>query len=390
MTTRRMTMIFLAAVLALPSIGGAQWLHYPTPDIPRKADGTPNLTAPAPRLPDGRPDLSGIWHTARIIPCDPARSVFLPCGAEIGGAPEALNFGVDMPGGLPYQPWAADLVKRRGAADGVDNPHVRCLPDNPPLTWVMPHLTKVVQTPKLMVLLYEVNALYRQVFLDGRPLPVDPNPSWTGYSTAKWDKDTLVIDTAGFRDDLWLDLGGSPLTEAARLTERIRRPNYGTLELEITVNDPKAYTRPWTVRLTHTLMVDTELIDEICLENEKSYERMKAVQAAAAGALTGRWTNGGASTFVLRQVGSTLTGEIQGGPGDPVVRIVDGVVRGNEVHFFVLHDAADDPEVIANGGRPFHNTASGTFTADEIAISGSRENTTIREYRMVLKRIAER
>jgi hypothetical protein len=254
----------------------------------------------------------------------------------------------------------------------------------------MPHLTKVVQTPKLMVLLYEVNALYRQVFLDGRPLPVDPNPSWTGYSTAKWDQDTLVIDTAGFRDDLWLDLGGSPLTDAARLTERIRRPNFGTLELEITVNDPKAYTRPWTVRLTHRLMVDTELIDEICLENEKSYERMKAVQAAAAGTLTGRWTTGGASTFVLRQVGSTLTGEIQGGPGDPVVRIVDGVVRGNEVHFFVLHDAADDPEVIANGGRPFHNTASGTFTADEIAISGSRENTTIREYRMVLKRVAER
>ena len=120
--------------------------------------------------------------------------------------------------------------------------------------------------------------MYRQIFIDGRTLPADPNPSWTGYSTARWDGDTLVVQTAGFRDDLWADMSGSPLSHAAKLIERIRRPNYGTLELEITVDDPKVYSKAWTVKMTQKLELDTELIDEICLENEKSYERMKSVQ----------------------------------------------------------------------------------------------------------------
>jgi len=256
-----------------------QWLHYPTPDAPRKADGTINLAAPAPRLPDGKPDFSGIWHTARRIPCTPELSRFIECGSEIGGSPVALNMGLDMPGGgLPYQPWAAAIAKQRAAENGVDDPHVRCLPDNPPRPWVMPHLTKAVHTPKLLVLLYEVNAMYRQVFIDGRPLPADLNPTWNGYSTAKWDGDTLVVQTAGFRDDLWIDMGGSPMSDAAKMTERIRRPNYGTLELEITVDDPKVYTRPWTVKMTQTIEPDTELIDEFCLENEKSWQSMQAAR----------------------------------------------------------------------------------------------------------------
>jgi hypothetical protein len=142
----------------------------------------------------------------------------------------------------------------------------------------MPHLVKAVHTPKLLVLLYEVNAMYRQIFVDGRPLPVDPNPSWNGYSTAKWEGDTLVVQTNGFREDLWIDMAGSPMGEAATMTERIRRPNYGSLELEITVNDPKTYTRPWTVRMTQRIELDTELIDEVCLENEKSYQRLQAVR----------------------------------------------------------------------------------------------------------------
>jgi hypothetical protein len=388
-TIPRLT-ILVSAVAALPAIGFSQWVHYPTSDVPRKADGSRDLTAPAPRLSDGKPDLSGIWHTARIIPCDPDLNRFNPCGSEIGGSPLARNLGVDTPGGLPYQPWAAALVKERTAAQGVDDPHVRCLPDNPPRTWVMPHLTKAVHTPKLLVLLYEVNAMYRQIFIDGRPLPADPNPSWNGYSTAQWDGDTLVVETAGFRDDLWADMSGSPLSDVAKLTERIRRPNYGTLELEITVDDPKVYTRTWTVKMTQKLELDTELIDEICLENEKSYERLKSIQRSAQGVLTGRWTAGGNSTFVLRQVGSAVTGEIQGRPGEPVYKIVDGTARGNQIQFFVLHEDADDPEVKANGGNPFHNFAKGTFTQDEISISGSRENTTIREYHMVLTRIKER
>ena len=274
-----LTLLLVAiAVAAVPAVGFAQWLRYPTADVPRKADGSPDLMAPAPRLPDGKPDFSGIWHAANPNRCVPGANQFIQCGTEIGGSPLGRNLGRDLPGGLPYQPWAAEVVKRRTADDGVDDPHVRCLPDNPPRPWGMPHLTKAVHTPKLLVLLYEVNAIYRQIFIDGRPLPADPNPSWNGYSTASWDGDTLVVQTVGFRDDLWIDMSGSPMSDAGKITERIRRPNYGTLELEITVDDPKVYTRPWTVKTTQSIELDTELIDEFCLENEKSWQRMQAVR----------------------------------------------------------------------------------------------------------------
>ena len=274
---RALCVLFVGlTVLAAASLG--QWIHYPTADVPKKADGGANLAAPAPRLPDGKPDFSGIWHTARRIPCTADFGKFIDCGSEIGGSPLALDLGQDISGGLPYRPEAAALVKQRKADHGVDDPHVRCLPDNPPRPWVMPHLVKAVHSQKLLVLLYEVNAMYRQIFIDGRPLPADPNPSWNGYSTAKWDGDTLVVETNGFRDGLWIDMAGSPMSEAAKMTERMRRPNYGTLELEITIDDPKTYTRPWTVKMVQGIELDTELIDEICLENEKSYERIQAVR----------------------------------------------------------------------------------------------------------------
>jgi len=265
--------LILIAIIALPALGYGQWVRYPTAGAPRNADGTTNLNAPAPRLPDGKPDFSGIWHVAVRNPCNAALNRFSGC-TEIGGSPLARNIGAQLAGGLPYQPWAARLQKERAADDSRDDPHVRCLPDNPPRHWGLPHLNKLVHTPKLLVVLYEVNAMYRQIFTDGRPLPEDPTPGWMGYSTARWEGDTLVVQTAGFRDELWMDLGGSPMSDAAKLTERIRRPNYGTLEIEITVDDPKVYTRPFTVRMDQTIEPDTELIDEICLENEKSYERM--------------------------------------------------------------------------------------------------------------------
>jgi hypothetical protein len=214
-------LVFVITALGAPVPGFGQWVHYPTADVTRKADGTPDLTAPTPRFPDGKPDFSGIWHAAAINQC--VRSTGQFCGLEIGGSPLALNIGKDLPGGLPYQPWAAELVKQRFSKD---DPHVRCLPDNPPRTWGMPHLTKVLHTPRLLVMLYEVNAMYRQIFIDGRPQPDDPNPTWNGYSIAKWDRDTLVIQTTGFRDDLWIDMNGAPLTSAAKMTERLRRPNY--------------------------------------------------------------------------------------------------------------------------------------------------------------------
>jgi len=139
----------------------------------------------------------------------------------------------------------------------------------------MPHLLKFVQTPGLLLVLNEWNAGYRQVFTDGRPLPEDPNPSWQGYSSARWSGDTLVVDTIGMRDDVWIDWGGAVLTESARVREEIRRPDLGHLEIRVTVDDQKAYTKPWTVLIKERLIVDSELIDEICLENEKSLQHMK-------------------------------------------------------------------------------------------------------------------
>jgi len=258
------------------SVVSGQWLHLPTPDVPRTADGTPNLSAPPPRLADGKPDFSGIWQPGRKIQCTPEFSKFVECGLEIGGSPLALNIGADLPGGLPFQPWAAALVKQRTAENSKDDPHARCLPDNPPRPYGLPHMTKAVHTPRLLVLLNEVNAMYRQIFIDGRPLPKDPNPSWNGYSTAVWEGDTLVVRTNGFRDGLWLDMGGTPMTDAATMTERIRRPSYGRLDVQITVDDRNAYTRPLTVEMPLQITLDTELIDEICLENEKSSQRMRA------------------------------------------------------------------------------------------------------------------
>jgi hypothetical protein len=281
LTARLDVLVFvILAVTALPALCYGQWLHYPTDGVPRKADGSPNLTAPAPRLPDGKPDFSGIWHAGNRNPCSLGTGEFIDCTSEIGGSPLARDVGRNLPGGLPYQPWAAEIVKQRTADLGVDDPHVRCLPDNPPRPWGLPHLTKAVHTPKLLVLLYEVNAMYRQIFIDGRPMPVDPTPGWNGYSTARWEGDTLVVQTTGFRDNLWIDTAGSPMSDVAKMTERMRRPNYGTLDIELTVDDPKVYTRTWTVKMTQNIELDTELVDEFCIENEKSYQRMQATRPA--------------------------------------------------------------------------------------------------------------
>jgi hypothetical protein len=260
-------------VLALSATGIAQWVHYPTAGIPRKSDGNFDPTAPAPKLADGKTDLSGIWR-GNPRRCTSASGQPVPCGVEIGGSPLGGNLGRNLPGGLPYQPWAAEVARKRLADFSRDDPHVRCMPDNPPRTWTLPHLTKILHQPKLLVLLYEVNAQYRQIFIDGRPFPEDPTPGWNGYSVGHWEGDTLVIETRGFRDDLWIDNGGSPMSDAAKMTERLRRLNFGTMELEITIDDPKVYTKPFTVKQMEYFEPDTELIDEFCVENEKSYERM--------------------------------------------------------------------------------------------------------------------
>ncbi|HXP86265.1 MAG TPA: hypothetical protein VN841_16180 [Bryobacteraceae bacterium] len=252
-----------AAVMMLAPVS-AQWLTYPTAGVPKNADGSPNLTAPTPRAADGKPDLSGLWGNR----C-PSGGKTIFCAPEVAVPQVFGDIGRGVKGGLPYQPWAKDVVATRRAQNGKDDPTTHCLPGGVAKLHTSALLRKIVQVPGLVIFLTERNASYRQVFTDGRPLPQDPNPSWNGNSTGHWDGDTLVVETNGFLDGQWLDRSGSPLTDAAKMTEKIRRPNYGTLEIELTVDDPKAYTKPWTIQLTQALMLDTELLDYICLENEK-------------------------------------------------------------------------------------------------------------------------
>jgi hypothetical protein len=269
---------FVIAASVMVGIGipaGAQWLKYPTAGVPRTAAAKVNMSAPTPRTADGKPDFSGLWLTANPwCPTGYDANSGL-CGLELPMGLDGINLGRTLKGGLPYQPWLAKLVKERTASDSKDDPHVRCLPDTFLRAYSLPHILKIVQTPGLLIMLSEVNASYRQVFTDGRPLPIDPTPSWQGYSTAKWEGDALVIDSAGFRDGLWIDWNGSEIGESAKVRERITRPEYGHLDIEVTVDDPKAYTKPWTVKLKQKIVVDTELVDEICLENEQSAKRMK-------------------------------------------------------------------------------------------------------------------
>ncbi len=230
----------------------AQWINYPTPGIPRTADGKPDLAAPAPRTADGKPDLSGLWQPAS------------------GGAdPQFADIAKEVKGGLPFQKWAADLVKARRAANNMGDPDGHCQPLGTVKMHLHPYPRKILQLPGMMVILYERDTVYRQIFTDGRPLPVDPQPSFYGYSTAKWEGDTLVVQTIGFKDDLWLDISGTPLTDAAKVTERYHRPSFGKLEIDVTVDDSKAYTKPWSIRVNQTFAADTDLMEFFCTENEK-------------------------------------------------------------------------------------------------------------------------
>jgi len=265
--TRRLGVIGLV-VFATSTTLAAQWLRYPTAGVPRTKDGKPNLTARAPRTADGKPDLSGVWNNDGVGP---------PGSEGTGGAPRTVFF--DLRHGLngsppPYQPWAADLAKRRKEDNAKDNPDARCLPIGPLQMMAHPLPKKILQQPGLLVILHERNMEFRQIYLDGRPLPADPQPAWYGYSVGTWDGDTLVVQTVGLRDGLWADFFGSPLTDQAKMTERFRRPNYGTLQVQATIDDPKAYTKPWTVNVNQHLALDTDLLEYACLENEKDVPRL--------------------------------------------------------------------------------------------------------------------
>jgi len=249
----------------------AQWIRHPTAGVPRTKNGAPNLSAPAPRAANGKPDFSGVWENDGY---DPNRAEGLA-----GGPPKTVFF--DIANGLgaapPYQPWGAELAQKRKAEFSRDNPDARCLPLGALQMMAHPLPKKIVHTPGLLVILHERNMEFRQIFTDGRPLPADQNPSWSGYSTGKWENDTLVVQTSGFRDGLWADFNGSPLTDRARITERFRRPAYGRLEVDVTLDDPMAYTRPWTIHVNQHIALDTDLLEYACLENEKDVRHLAAI-----------------------------------------------------------------------------------------------------------------
>ena len=249
--------------------GAGQWLNYPTRGIPRLPDGKPNLSAPAPRTADDKPDLSGMWE----MKGRPGETSLL---GQLPGPAESVNIASSLQQGLPYQPEAAQLLTARKAEERVNDPLTHCLPIGPVRLHTFNSPKKIIQTPGLVVILSEYNASYRQIFTDGRPLPLDPNPSWNGYSSGHWEGDVLVVETNGFREGLWLDNAGDPLTDAARITERFRRVNFGQLEIDLAVNDPKAYTKPWTVTLHQTIVLNTDLLDYICLENERDVKHFVA------------------------------------------------------------------------------------------------------------------
>jgi len=250
--------ITIAAVALLAAAPAAQWIKYPTAGIPRTPDGKPNLTAPAPRGADGKPDLSGLWLTQ---------------GIYIGNIAKDLK-----PEDVPMQPWAEALYKTRLENHGKEDPTGRCVVGGVPRSTAVPYPFKIVHTTSgtgsMVVILYEAVHSYRQIFTDGRPLPKDPNPQWFGYSVGKWDGDTFVVESAGFNDNVWLDNNGRPATDQLKVTEKFRRKDFGHLNVEVTIDDPKTYKKPWTVNLPLIYQPDTEIIEYMCPENEKDYDRL--------------------------------------------------------------------------------------------------------------------
>ena len=260
MPVKRSSRIWMTAAAALLlSMNAplhAQWVNLRTPGMPRTPDGKPNLTAPAPRGADGKPSLDGIWQ-------------------QPNGVKYTVNIAADLkPEDVPMQPWAAAIYKHRQDTLSKEDPVGYChLPGVPQMNAV-PYPYKIMTYPGEIAILYEAFATFRQIFTDGRKIPDDPNPTWMGYSVGHWDGDTLVVETAGFNDKTWIDTGGHPHTDALRVTERFHRRDYGHIDLQTTIDDPKAYTRPWTVNYELRLMPDTELLEYLCTENNRDTQHL--------------------------------------------------------------------------------------------------------------------
>jgi hypothetical protein len=244
--------LFVIALLAMaPLPAEAQWIKHPTPGIPRAGDGTPNLAAPTPKLPDGKPDLSGNWRL------EPKQDVDLKKAIQQAGV----------------QPWAQARFERYEFELGRDDPGVHCLPHGPRATQTYGFAGKFVHTPGLLIVLFE-DLTYRQIFLDGRALPADPNPNWMGYSVGRWEGDSLVVSSIGFNDRSLMDLFGHPHTESLRITERFTRRDFGHMDVEVTLDDPKTLNQPVRLSFEADFVADTELLEYVCQENERSRARL--------------------------------------------------------------------------------------------------------------------
>lgn len=270
----------IALLLLFAAGAGAQWLNYKELGVPRLADGRPNLSARAPRTRDGKPDLSGVWHVEptslgemKRLFGDNVDQIQVP-GMEADTISKyAVNILLDVkPEENIARPQAQEIMQARRS---MDLPSGMCLPIGYPLDAFVSEFTKIVQTPRLMLMMIENDSFTRQIHLDGRALPAEPLPTWFGYSTGKWDGDTLVVETTGFNDKVWLDLFGHPRSEAMHMIERFRRLDFGHLEVIYTFDDPKMYTRPFSVKVTHVLQPDSDVLEYVCPENEKDHAHNK-------------------------------------------------------------------------------------------------------------------
>lgn len=256
-------MLCVLVLMSLPA--SAQWTDLPFKNVPRLADGRPDLSAPTPRTREGMPDFSGVWWVR-------ARG---DGNGNSGQPPWFINLAADSkPGEVAMLPWALAFVGEQVTTLGKNHPVSRCLPPGVALSYTSGAPFKIVQTQDLVVVLSEYSNSFRQVFMDGRALPRDPQPMWVGYSVGTWEGDVLVVETTGFNGKTWLDGIGHPHTEALHVTERLRRRDYGHLDVQITIDDPKAYEKPWTVSLPAELAITTDLLEYVCVENEKSLQRM--------------------------------------------------------------------------------------------------------------------
>lgn len=272
------TIFIWIAFWGLSVCAHAQWLNYRAAGTPRTRDGKANLSAPAPRAPNGKPDLSGIWQ-AEPAPRDLLLQ-YVPGGVNGVGEDDPsqyfFNVLVDFkPEEAPLQPAAAAAFRQQMEAAGNGAPASLCLPTTPvPIADVMPAPFKIIQTPGVMLFLYEADTAFRQIYLDGRKHPDDPQPSWLGYSVGRWEGDSLVVDAIGFSDKTPLDIMGHTHSEAMRVTERFHRRDFGHMDVQITIDDPKTFTRPFTYKFTDRLRPDTDLIESFCTENEKDTKHM--------------------------------------------------------------------------------------------------------------------